>query len=104
MRFQKHFVLCVQIFQSQAKENPCTSRKRPPGRMLFRPGLQNGRPEFNPRQRRKGFSSRLCVQTSYDAHPASYPMGTGDPFPGDKARPGRDADYSPPSYAEAKNE
>jgi hypothetical protein len=29
------------------------------------------------------------------AHPASYPMGTGGPFPGSKARPGRDADHSP---------
>jgi hypothetical protein len=24
-------------------------------------------------------------------------MGTGGPFPGGKARPGRDADHSPPS-------
>jgi hypothetical protein len=29
------------------------------------------------------------------AHPASYPVCTGGPLPGDKARPGRDADYSP---------
>jgi hypothetical protein len=29
-----------------------------------------------------------------EAHPASYPMGTG-PFPGGKARPGRDANHSP---------
>jgi hypothetical protein len=35
---------------------------------------------------------------------ASYPMGTGGPFPGSKARPGRDADHSPPSSAEVKNE
>jgi hypothetical protein len=31
-------------------------------------------------------------------------MGTGDPFSGGKARPGRDADHSPPSSAEVKNE
>jgi hypothetical protein len=31
-------------------------------------------------------------------------MGTGGPFPGGKARPGRDADHSPPSSAEVKNE
>jgi hypothetical protein len=31
-------------------------------------------------------------------------MGTGDPFPGVKARPGRDADHSPPSSAEVENE
>jgi hypothetical protein len=32
----------------------------------------------------KDFSSILCVQTSSEAHPASYAMGTGDPFPGVK--------------------
>jgi hypothetical protein len=31
-------------------------------------------------------------------------MGTGAPFPGGKARPGRDADHSPPSSAEVVNE
>jgi hypothetical protein len=31
-------------------------------------------------------------------------MDTGDPFPGGKARPGGDADHSPPSSAEVKNE
>jgi hypothetical protein len=30
------------------------------------------------------FSSSLCVQTRYEAHPVSYPMGTGGPFPGVK--------------------
>jgi hypothetical protein len=38
------------------------------------------------------------------AHPASYPVGTGGSFPGGKARPGHDADHSPPSSAEVKNE
>jgi hypothetical protein len=28
------------------------------------------------------FSSSLCVQTGSEARPASYPMGTGGPFPG----------------------
>jgi hypothetical protein len=28
------------------------------------------------------FSSSPCVQTGSGAHPASYPMGTGGPFPG----------------------
>jgi hypothetical protein len=45
-----------------------------------------------------------CVQTGSGAHPASSPMGTGGPFPGGKARPGRDADHSPPSSAEVVNE
>jgi hypothetical protein len=31
-------------------------------------------------------------------------MGTGGPFPGGKAWPGRDADHSPPSSAEVENE
>jgi hypothetical protein len=50
------------------------------------------------------FNSSLCIQTGSGAHPAYYPMGTGGPFPGGKARPGRDADHSPPSSAEVKNE
>jgi hypothetical protein len=31
-------------------------------------------------------------------------MGTGGPFLGGKARPGRDVDHSPPSSAEVVNE
>jgi hypothetical protein len=50
------------------------------------------------------FSSNLCVQTGSGAHPASCTMGTGGSFPGDKARPGRDADHSPRSSAEVKKE
>jgi hypothetical protein len=50
------------------------------------------------------FSSSLCVQTGSGAHPASCPMGTRGPFPGGKARQGRDADHSPPSNAEILNE
>jgi hypothetical protein len=52
----------------------------------------------------KDFSSNLCVQTGSGAHPASCTMGTEGPFPGGKARPGRDADHSPPSSAEDVNE
>jgi hypothetical protein len=52
----------------------------------------------------EGFSFSLCVQTGSGAHPASYTMGTGGPFPGGKARPGRDPDHSPPSSAEVENE
>jgi hypothetical protein len=39
-----------------------------------------------------------------EAHPASCTVSTGGPFPGAKARPGRDADHSPPSSAEVENE
>jgi hypothetical protein len=52
----------------------------------------------------KDFSSSLCVQTGSGAHPAFCTMGTGGPFPGGKARPGLDADHSPPSSAEVVNE
>jgi hypothetical protein len=52
----------------------------------------------------KDFSSSLCVQAGSGAHPASCTMGTWGPFPGSKARPGRDADHSPPSSAEVVNE
>jgi hypothetical protein len=50
------------------------------------------------------FSSSLYVQTGSGAYPASCTVGTGGPFPGGKARPGRDVDHSPPSSAEVKNE
>jgi hypothetical protein len=52
----------------------------------------------------KDFSSILRVQTGSEAHPASCPMGTGGPFLGGKARPGRDVDHSLPSSAEVVNE
>jgi hypothetical protein len=41
------------------------------------------------------FSFSLCDQTGSGAHPVSCPIGTGGPFQGAKARPGRDADHSP---------
>jgi hypothetical protein len=50
------------------------------------------------------FSSSLCVQTVSGAHPATFTMGTGGPFPGAKARRDRDSDHSPPSSAEVENE
>jgi hypothetical protein len=52
----------------------------------------------------KDFSYSLFVQTGSEAHPASCPMDTGGPFPEAKARPGRDADHSPPSSAEIEYE
>jgi hypothetical protein len=32
----------------------------------------------------KDISSSLCIQTDSGAHPASYPVGTGGPYPGVK--------------------
>jgi hypothetical protein len=52
----------------------------------------------------KEFSYNFCVQTGSGAHAASCTKGTGGPFPGAKARPGRDADHSSPSSAEVENE
>jgi hypothetical protein len=36
----------------------------------------------------------VCIQTSSEVHPASYPVDIGGNFPGGKARPGHDADHS----------
>jgi hypothetical protein len=52
----------------------------------------------------KDFSFSLCVQTGSGPHQASCAMGTGGPFPGGKARPGCDADHSPPPSVEVDNE
>jgi hypothetical protein len=52
----------------------------------------------------KGFSSSLCVQSSFEAHPASYPMVIGGPFLGGKVRLGRDSNHSPLPSSEVKNE
>jgi hypothetical protein len=46
----------------------------------------------------KDFSSSLCVEIGFGAHPGSCTMGTGGPFPRAKARPERDAS------AEVENE
>jgi hypothetical protein len=62
---------------------------------VFIIGWTTRRKKFDPRQRRKHFSSSLCVQTGSGAHPASCTMGTGGPLPGAKARPERDAVYHP---------
>jgi hypothetical protein len=51
----------------------------------------------------KGFFLQPVSRPS-EVHPASYQMGTGDPFSGAKARPGHDVDRSPPSSADVKNE
>jgi hypothetical protein len=67
-------------------------------------GWTIGRSRFDPRQRRKDFSSILCVQTGSGVHPASCTIGTGGPFPGAKAQPGSDDNHSPPSTAEVENE
>jgi hypothetical protein len=49
------------------------------------------------------FSLHCHIQNGSGAHPASYPMGTKGFSLGVK-RPGREADHSPPSSAEVKND
>jgi hypothetical protein len=47
------------------------------------------------RSQAEDFSSIICVQTGSGAHPpSSCSVGTGGPFPGGKARPGRDTNHS----------
>jgi hypothetical protein len=41
-----------------------------------------------PAEAKDFFSLASCVHTSSGAHPASYPMGTGGPFPGIKCSRG----------------
>jgi hypothetical protein len=65
--------------------------------------LRTGRTGFDPQQRQRIISSSLCVQTSSEAHPASYPMGTGDYFL--RVKRGRGVSLPlTPSSAEVKNE
>jgi hypothetical protein len=51
---------------------------------------------------REYFSLLHSVQTGSGTQPDSCRMGNGCSFPGVK-RPGREADYTPPSSAEVKN-
>jgi hypothetical protein len=53
----------------------------------------------------KEFSSSLCVQTSSEAHPASYPMGTRGTFPRGKVQPGHNTSHPhlEPRYRMSRN-
>jgi hypothetical protein len=59
-----------------------------------------GRSRFDPRQELEIFP---VVSVSRPALRPTQPPVLWDPFPGDKARPERDADHSPPSSAEVEN-
>jgi hypothetical protein len=58
-------------------------------------GLDDQAIEFQSPEEAGGFFLCLCVKTGSGPHPTSCTMGSGDPFPGAKARPGRDIDQSP---------
>jgi hypothetical protein len=72
--------------------------------IVFDYGLDDRTIEVRSPAGAKDFSSNLCVQTGSGVHRASCTMDTRGPFPGGKARPGRDADHSPPSSAEVEYE
>jgi hypothetical protein len=67
-------------------------------------GLDNRTIQIRSPAEAKDFSCSISVLTSSEAHPATCTMSTGCPFLGAKARPGRDADPTPPSSAVAENE
>jgi hypothetical protein len=50
----------------------------------------------------KEFSLLRVIQTSSEAHPASYPMGTGGSSLGGVKRLERKADHSPPTSASSR--
>jgi hypothetical protein len=52
----------------------------------------------------KDLSSSLCVQTSTEAHPASYTVGTGGPFSRGKVQLGCESHHSSPFSDKVKNE
>jgi hypothetical protein len=103
---------CRMLFRIfQFSSEPCAQCESPHGYLTHSPSdiggqcsvwLQTGRPGLIPAEA-KDFSSTVCAQTRYEAHPAFSPVCTGS-FPGSKARPGRDPDHSPPSSAEVENE
>jgi hypothetical protein len=51
----------------------------------------------------RDFSLLYNFQTGSEAHPALYPMRTGELFSGGKV-PGREADHSSPASAEVRND
>jgi len=66
-------------------------------------GWRTGRLGFDP-QHRQAICSLASVSRPTRGPTQPSVMDTEGPFPGDKARPGRDADHSPPASAEVENE
>jgi hypothetical protein len=63
--------------------------------------LQAGRPGDRGSTPGRG---EMIFPLASGVHPASCTVGTGGPFPGTEARPGRDANHSPPSSDEVEND
>jgi hypothetical protein len=69
--------------------------------------LRTGRPGYRgsiPGRGKKIFPVTSCLQTGSGAHPASCTMGTRSSLAGSKSRLGSDADHSPTTNADVKNE
>jgi hypothetical protein len=67
-------------------------------------GWTTGRSGFDSRRGQRIFPLASVSRPALGPTQPPVQMGTGGPFPGGKARPGRDADHSPPSSAEVVNE
>jgi hypothetical protein len=59
---------------------------------------------FDPRQRQEIFSLTSVSRPAVGLTQPPFHWVPRSPIPGGKARPGRDADYSPPCRAEVVNE
>jgi hypothetical protein len=105
-----HYRDCIRQSQDPATSTAMKARKKvikmfrswgSSVSIVFDYGLDDRAIEVRSSAETSYFFSLDSVQTGSGAHPASCPMGTGSPFPGAKARPGRDADRS---SVEVKNE
>jgi hypothetical protein len=89
--------LIRKIYGDRIVAYPCYRSRGSSGSIVSDYGLDDRVIEVRSPTGAEDFSSIPCVQTVSEAHPASDPMGDGGPFPVGKARPGSDADHSPPS-------
>jgi hypothetical protein len=67
-------------------------------------GWTTGRPEFDPRQGQEIFPLASVSRPALGPTQSPVQWVPGVLSPGVKARPGRNADHSPPSSAEVENE
>jgi hypothetical protein len=69
----------------------CVGSRGSSGSIVSDYGLDNRSMEVRyPAETKRIFRLASCVQLGYGTHTASFPVGTGGPFLGGKARQGRD--------------